>query len=435
MKNQFLGKLSDNSLKVGIVGLGYVGLPLVQRFLEENLSVIGFDLDASKIKALEQGRSYIEHIDPETLYTACKNKSFVPTCDYSLVNEADALILCVPTPLNTNREPELKYVINTVDSILPYMRKGQLLSLESTTYPGTTEEVILPKLEKTGFAIGKDVFLAYSPEREDPGNAIYKTKIIPKVCGGYTKDCLEVAVRLYERIIDQVVSVSSTRAAEMVKILENTFRAVNIALVNELKLVAERMDIDIFEVIETAATKPFGYMPFYPGPGLGGHCIPIDPFYLTWKAREYGISTKFIELAGEVNTSMPEYVVSKVAQALNTRAKPLKGSSIMLLGVAYKKNVDDRRESPALEIIKQLREQGAIVDYSDPHVPVLSKMRRFDLEMQSTKLNPSCIANYDCVLVVTDHDRFDWETIYNHADLIVDTRGIYKTDKEKVFRA
>ena len=431
----FLEKLENKSARIGVVGLGYVGLPIVLRFLDVGLSVIGFDVDREKVAALERGESYIEHIDPAALKQACEEGRFLPTTDYSEIRFVDAIILCVPTPLNRNREPDLTYVVNTVDSVVPHMREGQLLSLESTTYPGTTDEVLAPRLERAGFVIGRDVFLVYSPEREDPGNKVYRVQNIPKVCGGYTADCVRAGVALYETIIDTVLPVSSCRAAEMTKILENTFRAVNIALVNELKMVADRMDVDIFEVIRTAATKPFGYMPFYPGPGLGGHCIPIDPFYLTWKAREYGVSTRFIELAGEVNTSMPEYVVSKVGLALNSIGKPIKGSSILILGIAYKKNVDDRRESPSLVLIEKLSDLGGRVDYTDPHVPYLTKMRKHDLDLQSVEQTPDSIGQYDCVVVATDHDRFDWNMIQEHARLIVDTRGIYEADDEKVFRA
>lgn len=428
-------KIEDKTAIIGIIGLGYVGLPLVERFLSVGLQVIGFDNDQNKVNSLSRGQSYIEHIRPGPLYRAYQNGLFTPTTDYSQVKTVDVIILCLPTPLNRNREPDISYVVGTTNSITPYLRQGQLISLESTTYPGTTEEVLRPIFEKAGFVIGSDIFLVYSPEREDPGNPDYKTQNIPKVCGGCTPKCLQAGLALYQQIIDQVIPVSSTQSAETTKILENTFRAINIALVNELKMVADRMNIDIFEVIRTAATKPFGYMPFFPGPGLGGHCIPIDPFYLTWKAREYGISTKFIELAGEINTSMPDYVISKVMEALNSHSKPLKDSRILVLGVAYKKNVDDKRESPALELIEKMQNLGARVEYSDPHVARLTKMRRFDLQMTSTEPTPSNLPLFDCVLVVTDHDRFDWQTIYDFSNLIVDTRGIFKADKIKVFRA
>jgi UDP-N-acetyl-D-glucosamine dehydrogenase len=430
-----LDKLQDNTARIGIVGLGYVGLPIVSRFLDVGLSVVGFDIDPGKIAALERGESYIEHIDPALIREGYRTDRFLPTTDFAKAELVDALILCVPTPLNRNREPDLTYVVNTVDELVPHMRAGQLLSLESTTYPGTTEEVLRPKLEEAGFTPGRDVFLVYSPEREDPGNKVYRVENIPKVCGGCTKSCLRAGVALYEKIVDQVMPMSSTGAAEMTKILENTFRAVNIALVNELKLVADRMGVDIFEVIRTAATKPFGYMPFYPGPGLGGHCIPIDPFYLTWKAREFGLTTRFIELAGEVNTSMPDYVVSKVGLALNSIGKPIKGSSILVLGVSYKKNVDDKRESPSLVLIEKLSGLGGVVDYADPHVPYLTRMRKHDLDIEAVEVTPETVSRYDCLLIATDHDKFDWAMIKDNANLIVDTRGVYTFDNEKVFRA
>jgi UDP-N-acetyl-D-glucosamine dehydrogenase len=428
-------KLQDDSARIGIVGLGYVGLPVAIRFLDVGYSVVGFDIDPDKVSALEQGRSYIEHIDPAVIRENYETGRFLPTSDFSLAGQVDALILCVPTPLNRNREPDLTYVVNTVETVIPHMRPGQLLSLESTTYPGTTEEVLRPRLEQAGFTPGEDVFLVYSPEREDPGNKVYRVQNIPRVCGGSTERCLKAGVALYEKIVDRVIPMPSTGAAEMTKILENTFRAVNIALVNELKLVADRMGVDIFEVIRTAATKPFGYMPFYPGPGLGGHCIPIDPFYLTWKAREYGLTTRFIELAGEVNTSMPDYLVSKVGLALNSVGKPINGSSILVLGVSYKKNVDDKRESPSLVLIEKLSELGGRVDYADPHVPYLTKMRKHELGMRSIEPSPARIRGYDCLLVATDHDRFDWAMIRENANLIVDTRGVYPFDNEQVFRA
>ena len=431
----FLDKLDNNSATIGVVGLGYVGLPVAARFLDVGLSVVGFDIDPVKVEILQQGRSYIEHIDPSPLYKAYQNKRFLPTTDLSGIANVDAIILCVPTPLNRNREPDLSYVVATTEAIVPHMRPGQLLSLESTTYPGTTEELLGARLEEAGFVIGQDVFLVYSPEREDPGNRVYNVQNIPKICGGMTDDCLRAGVALYEKIVDSALPVSSCRTAEMTKILENTFRAVNIALVNELKLVADRMGVDIFEVVRAAATKPFGFMPFYPGPGLGGHCIPIDPFYLTWKAREFGLSTRFIELAGEVNTSMPDYVVSKVMLALNSMGKAIKGSSILVLGVAYKKNVDDKRESPSLVLMEKLSDLGAEVNYADPHVPHLTKTRKHDLDMYSVEINPKSLQKYDCVVVATDHDLFNWEMIETNAKLIVDTRGKYTSNNVNVFRA
>jgi len=435
MRNVLIRKLNNKSARIGIVGLGYVGLPLAKLYLQSGFPVHGFDIDAEKIEALKAGRSYIGHIDAAVFKTAHDQGRFVPTTDFSRSAQVDALIFCVPTPLNEHREPDLSFVINSLQTVLPHLKAGQALSLESTTYPGTTSEELRPRIESQGFTVGKDIFLIFSPEREDPNNPKYTAHNIPKVCGGETQACLEVGQALYEGVMETVVPVSSTRAAEMTKILENTFRAVNIALVNELKLVAERMDVDIFEVIRAAATKPFGFMPFYPGPGLGGHCIPIDPFYLTWKAREYGLATKFIELAGEVNTVMPEYVVARVMEALNEHGKAVKGSRILVLGVAYKKNVDDTRESPSLALITKLQKLGALVDYSDPHVPKIPKLRKFTLDMKSVELTATSLFRYDLVLVVTDHDKFDWELIAANAQLIVDSRGRYTQDKMKIYRA
>ena len=376
MKERFIQKIKDHQALIGIVGLGYVGLPLMLRFTEVGFPVLGFDIDEVKVAKLRRGESYIGHIASADiaerrereilLEQGGKVALFDATDTFSRASEPDALILCVPTPLNRNREPDLSFVRSTMNSILPHLRSGQLISLESTTYPGTTEEELRSRIEEAGFVVGQDIFLVYSPEREDPGNPIYNTRNIPKVCGGSTGDCLEVGQALYGEVMDQVVPLSSTRAAELTKLLENIYRAVNIGLVNELKIVADRMGIDIREVIDAAATKPFGFTPFYPGPGLGGHCIPIDPFYLTWKAREYGVNTRFIELAGEVNTAMPHWVVGKIMDGLNERGQALKGARILVLGLAYKKNVDDPRESPAMEIMEILRSKGAELDYSDP---------------------------------------------------------------------
>ena len=434
LENQ-IEKFNNKTAVIGIIGLGYVGLPLALEYLTENYTVLGLDIDQSKVDALKKGESYIEHIDVAKIKTAYDNKTFIPSTDFSMANKADALILCVPTPLNDHREPDLSYVTGSLNEILPYLKEGQVISLESTTYPGTTEEELRPRIEKQGFIIGENFYLVYSPEREDPNNPNFTTKTIPKVCGGTTKACMKIGKALYDQVIDTVVSVSSTQAAEMTKILENTFRAVNIALVNELKMVAEHMDIDMFEVIRAAATKPFGFMPFYPGPGLGGHCIPIDPFYLTWKAREYGVATKFIELAGEVNISMPNYVISKVMDALNTKGKSVNGSNILILGIAYKKNVDDMRESPSVELMIKLTEKGACISYSDPHVPAFPELRSCTFVLQSIELTPETLAEFDCVLVATDHDKFDWDLIKNNSSLIVDTRGKYTVDNKKIFRA
>jgi UDP-N-acetyl-D-glucosamine dehydrogenase len=412
-----------------------VGLPLALRFTEEGFSVLGLDIDVPKINSLTSGKSYIGHIPSAAVAQAVTSGRLHPSTDFSGVRRADAIILCVPTPLNRHREPDISFIVQSVEKVIPYMRFGQVLSLESTTYPGTTDEELRPRLEKAGFEVGREVFLVFSPEREDPANPEFSTRSIPKLCGGTTPDCLEVGMALYRQVIDQVIPVSSTQAAEMAKILENTYRAVNIALVNELKIVAERMGLDIFEVIRAASTKPFGFTPFYPGPGLGGHCIPIDPFYLTWKAREYGVATKFIELAGEVNSSMPDYVVSKTLEALNQHGKPLKGSRILILGIAYKRNVDDMRESPSVALMEKLQAKGAIVAYSDPHVPVFPKLRKHSFDLTSLALSEETLHSFDCVLVATNHDRFDWEMIRQHARLIVDTRGVYPADGSKVFRA
>ncbi|MBF0309792.1 MAG: nucleotide sugar dehydrogenase [Magnetococcales bacterium] len=433
-KKTLLQKIADRRAVVGIVGLGYVGLPLVFRFLEVGFRVVGFDVDERKVEMLHRGEGYIAHLDVSGLPAQATAGNFRATSDFSLASQVDAVLLCVPTPLNRNREPDLSFVMQSTLAVLPHMTPGSLLSLESTTYPGTTEELLRPAVEKRGFRIGEDFFLVFSPEREDPGNKGFSTHTIPKVCGGTTPACLEVGCALYSGVIEKVVPVSSTAAAEMTKILENTYRAVNIALVNELKMVADRMGLDIFEVIKAAATKPFGFAPFFPGPGLGGHCIPIDPFYLTWKAREYDINTRFIELAGEVNTSMPDYVIHKVIHALNHHRKPVKGSRILLLGIAYKKNVDDMRESPSLLLMERLLGLGAEVDYADPHVPSLRATRAYDFRKQSVAVGED-VSSYDCVLVATDHDLFDWDLICRKARLIVDARGRFVADGNRIWRA
>lgn len=426
--------LKNKTGTIGIVGLGYVGLPLALRYAEAGYPVIGFDIDPAKIEMLGQGRSYFAHIPSERV-AAVNAECFQATSDFRRAAEADALIICVPTPLNQYREPDLSFVVNSMKSLLPYLRPGQVVSLESTTYPGTTEEELLPRIESRGFSVGRDVFLVYSPEREDPGNAHFHTQSIPKVLGGHTPACLEVGKALYGGAIDQLVPVSSTKAAEMTKLLENIHRAVNIGLVNELKVVADRMGIDIFEVIEAAATKPFGFTAYYPGPGLGGHCIPIDPFYLTWKAREYGVHTRFIELAGEVNSAMPEYVVGKLVEGLNTQRKALNGSRVLVLGVAYKKNVDDMRESPSAVIMDLIQERGGEVAYSDPHVPVFPPMRRHRFDLHSVTLTAESLADFDAVVVATNHDAFDYALIREHARLIVDTRGVYREAAGHIVRA
>ena len=415
-------KIDAGTAHIGIYGLGYVGLPLALRFAEVGLKVTGFDIDSAKVQQLNAGGSYIERLPPAVIQRA-RSQGFEATTDFSLSKEVDAIIICVPTPLNRYREPDLSYIIATIESALPHMRAGQLVSLESTTWPGTTEEVLAPRLRARGLVPGENCALVFSPEREDPGNPRYGTKDIPKVIGGCTPSCLALGKALYQRAIQILVPVSSPRVAEMTKLLENIHRAVNIGLVNEMKIVADKMGISIHEVIEAAATKPFGFVPYKPGPGLGGHCIPIDPFYLTWKAREYGINTRFIELAGEINHYMPQWVVGKVMDALNDRGKALKGSHILVLGLAYKKNIDDTRESPAVEIMDLLQAKGAHIDYSDPHVPTFPRKRDYHFDLQSVALTPESIASYDCLVLATDHDGFDYAQLLQHAQLIVDTRG------------
>ena len=427
-------KLKSKKATIGIVGLGYVGLPLVLRYAEVGYKVLGIDIDSEKTSMLNAGKSYIEHI-PAVGIALALSKGFEATTDFSSATKCDALILCVPTPLNKYREPDLSFVLNTVDALLPYLRADQVLSLESTTYPGTTDEELLPRVESKGFKVGSDFYLVYSPEREDPGNANFTTNTIPKVCGGYTEKCTEVGMALYSHAVDTVIPVSSTKVAEMTKLLENIHRAVNIGLVNEMKVVADRMGIDIFEVIDAASTKPFGFTPYYPGPGLGGHCIPIDPFYLTWKAREYGLHTRFIELAGEVNTSMPDWVVGKLVDGLNEQGKSVKNSKILVLGIAYKKNVDDMRESPSVELMEKLREKGALIEYSDPHVPKFPKMREHQFDLESVTLSSDELTKFDAVLLATNHDLFDYKLIREHAKLLVDTRGQYKESFPSLVKA
>jgi UDP-N-acetyl-D-glucosamine dehydrogenase len=422
-------------LKVGIIGCGYVGLPLALRFAEAGHRVVGFDTDPEKVRKLNSGKTYIEHIPQTKIQQFVNSKHFSATDDFARLREMDAVIICVPTPLDDRREPDLSYVEQTALSIGPNLQKGQLVVLESTTYPGTTEELVLPILEKSGLRcpiaqgpeaenIACDFFLAFSPEREDPGNKQFGLAQIPKVVGGINPPSGRAAVSLYAQIVARVVPVSSTRAAEMTKLLENIFRCVNIAMVNELKLLCLRMGMDIWEVIDAAATKPFGFMPFYPGPGLGGHCIPVDPFYLSWKAREYDFATRFIELAGEINTAMPYHVVDAVAGALNQQQKSLKGSRVLVLGVAYKKDVDDLRESPSLKIMQLLIERGAKIDYNDPHFKQLHKMRHYDYgHMKSVPLDPKTLASYDCLVIATDHSSYDYTSIVDAAKLVVDTRN------------
>ncbi|PJC75684.1 MAG: nucleotide sugar dehydrogenase, partial [Syntrophobacterales bacterium CG_4_8_14_3_um_filter_49_14] len=423
------------------IGVGYVGLPLALHFLEAGFSVTGFDIDSEKVNRLNKGESYIRHIPSSRLirFIRLKNsRGFVATTDMGRISEMDAILICVPTPLTNKREPDMQYIENTGKDIAKNLRVGQLISVESTTYPGTTRELLLPLFESDGLEVGKDFYLIYSPEREDPGNKKYNTKTIPKVVGGITKDCLEVGVALYSSIVEEVVSVSTTEVAEATKLLENIYRAVNIALVNELKTLFDRMGIDIWEVIEAAKTKPFGFQTFFPGPGLGGHCIPIDPFYLTWKAREYDFSTRFIELAGEINTNMPYYVVQKTIDALNERGRSIKNARILLLGLAYKKDVDDLRESPSLRLIELLEEKGAIVDYNDPYIPKAPKTRRHRIEKHSVELTVENVSRYDCVVISTDHTEYDPDFILKHSNLVIDTRNLIKNYgdyPEKVKRA
>jgi UDP-N-acetyl-D-glucosamine dehydrogenase len=467
-------KINNRSARVGVIGLGYVGLPLVIEFTLKNFSVTGFDVDQTKIDFLKEGKSYIKHIDISPLMNiahlsseasplrrvesakriASKTRvvssasttnsklkrpasgypdsklSFSPTTDFSLLKNMDCILICVPTPLNKNREPDMNYVFNTTKTIAQYLRKGQLIILESTTYPGTTDEDMRAILEKLGLKAGKDFYLAFSPEREDPANKDFSLRTVPKVVGGYTKDCLKAAKALYDTIVITTVPVSSTKVAEATKLLENIYRSINIALVNELKVLFDRMGINIWEVIEAAKTKPFGFQPFYPGPGLGGHCIPLDPFYLSWKAHEYDFSTKFIELAGEINTSMPDYVVSKVMKALNDVEKPMKGSKILILGLAYKANVDDDRESPSYRLIEKLEELGAQVSYNDPYVPVIRKSREYAkyAGRKSTKIS----GNFDLVLIATAHDEYKDIDFKSFGIPIVDTRAVLK-GKSKLF--
>lgn len=430
-------KIKSRTARIGIIGLGYVGLPLVIRHCEEGFRVTGFDIDLKKVEKLNRGESYIRHIPSEKIKIIRGKKIFEATTDYSKLKDMDCVIICVPTPLKKNKEPDLSYVQKTSDEIAKYLRKGQLISLESTTYPGTTREILLPRFESKKLKVGKDFFLVFSPEREDPGNPKYHTKNIPKVVGGMTHQCTKAGEALYEQTIDRVITVSSPEVAEFTKLLENIFRGVNIALVNEMKMLADKMGIDIWEVIEASSTKPFGFMPFYPGPGLGGHCIPIDPFYLSWKAKEYDFNTRFIELAGEVNIGMPHYVVSRIIDGLNRNGKCLRNSNMLILGVAYKKDSDDIRESPGVEIIDMLKEKGATVDYNDPHIPSFSGMRHYpNLSMKSVELSEKRLNKYDCVVIITNHSQYDYPWIVKNSRLLVDTRNATaKIKNRKIIKA
>jgi len=437
--DQLLKSIQDKSCTVGIIGLGYVGLPLIDAYIKAGFSAIGFDVDQKKVDTLLTGTSYIAHIEHTTIAGWLEQKRFDATVDMSRLGEADVVLICVPTPLSDSRDPDLKYVEMTTEAIAKSLRPGQMIVLESTTYPGTTKDVLLPILRESGLTAGEDFFLAYSPEREDPGNPNFTAGTIPKVVGGLEPNSLKLATLFYEQAITQVVPVNSCEAAEACKILENTYRSVNIAMVNELKVLFQKIGINIWEVIDAAKTKPFGFQAFYPGPGLGGHCIPIDPFYLSWVARKHEMSTKFIELAGEINTSMPLYVVHQLAEALNQAGKPIRGSKIGIFGVAYKKDVDDPRESPSFKLMELLSERGAELSYCDPHIPKLPKMRSFDVpELEHNPPTAQYVGSLDCVLISTDHSAFDWVEIVKNAALVVDTRNATQavTDgREKIHMA
>jgi len=433
MNDHLLEKIQRKEAVVSVIGLGYVGLPLAIEFSTMGFPVVGLDIDEGKVSVLNAGQSYIKHIPAEKVKALFQHdKPFAATADFARLREVDCIIICVPTPLNKYREPDISFVLDTTRTIARHLRPGQLVVLESSTYPGTTDEDMRAILEATGLKAGEDFYLAYSPEREDPNNPDFALSTIPKIVGGYTPGCLEVAKALYGAVVARVVPVSSTRTAEAAKLLENIYRAVNIALVNEMKLLFDRMGIDIWEVIDAAKTKPFGFQAFYPGPGLGGHCIPVDPFYLTWKAREYDFSTRFIELAGEINTAMPHYVVERTMQALNGRGTPINGARILLLGLAYKRDVDDMRESPSLKLIELFRERGARVDYNDPYISRMPHLRRYHYEMASVPLTAETLAGYDCAVIATDHTCYDYGFIVEHSRLVIDTRNAaagYRSDK------
>ncbi len=438
MVSPLLERIRHRQAKIGVVGLGYVGLPLGMAFAEAGFPVTGLDIDQRKIDKIGKGESYIKHIPGGPLKTLVEAKKLSASSDFSKARELDCLIICVPTPLTEAREPDMSFIVKTAEALAPHVREGQLYVLESTTYPGTTDEVLRPILERGGLKAGRDFHLAFSPEREDPGNGKFNTKTIPKIVGGHSPACLEAAMALYGSALKDTVPVSSTQVAELAKLLENIFRCVNIALVNELKMLCDRMKIDVWEVISAASTKPFGFMPFYPGPGLGGHCIPIDPFYLTWKARQYEFQTKFIELAGEVNVGMPYYVVNRTMEALNGQKKSLNGSRVLVLGAAYKKDVDDMRESPSIRVISLLKERGAEVDYHDPYVPKLEKGHGNPHEMTSVPLSPESLASYDAVMILTDHSNVDYAKLVEASRLVVDTRNATKAVKagrEKIVKA
>ena len=436
--HDLLDKIRNKKATVGIIGLGYVGLPLLIRFGQAGFPLIGFDVDTRKINSLLHGDSYIKHIPIEPIAEFLQRKQLDVTISFERLKEADCVIICVPTPLTDKLEPDLRFVVSTTETIAQHLRPGQLIILESTTYPGTTEELMLARFQQTGLQVGRDYYLAFSPEREDPGNQNFHTGNIPKVVGGITPHCLELACLLYEQAVSQVVPVSSTKVAELTKLLENIYRSVNIALVNELKVVAQKMGIDIWEVIQAASTKPFGFTPFYPGPGLGGHCIPIDPFYLSWKAREFDLTPKFIQLAGEVNVSMPYYVIERTTEALNARRKCLNGAKVLVLGVAYKKDIDDDRESPSYVVMQLLLERGAEVFYNDPHIPRLKPVRKHQFTMESVALGEELLQSMDAVMILTNHSTYDYAWIVRHAPLVIDTRNAthgVKDHREKIVAA
>lgn len=429
-----LNKFISKNAVIGVIGLGYVGLPLSLAYAENGFQTVGFDIDDKKISFINNGLTYIKHIEEKRIKETLSEGLLRATSDFSEISFVDAVIICVPTPLTINSTPDLTFIKKTLSQILPFIKVGQILSLESTTYPGTTEDVILPKLKENGLVVGRNFFLVYSPEREDPGNKNFQTKDIPKIVGADTENCLRMGHELYSQIVQEVILVSSTKAAELTKLFENIHRAVNIGLVNELKVLADKMDLDIYEIINAAKTKPFGFTPYYPGPGLGGHCLPIDPFYLSWKAKEYGINTRFIELAGEINSSMPIYVLEKINYALNSISKSIKGSRILVLGISYKKNVDDLRESPSLKIMELLENRGAIINYSDPFFQEIPQTRNYSFNLKSISISAHTISLYDLIVLSTDHDCFDYKLIKENAKLIVDTRGRYKSDA-KIIRA
>ena len=429
-------KIKKREARISVIGLGYVGLPLVKTFLSKGFEVLGFDIDEKKVELLNQGKSYIKHFTAEELKTYLKKKKFKAITDFGHLPKADVIIICVPTPLDSHKNPDLSYVLATTEVISKNLRKGQLVVLESTTYPGTTEEKMQPLLEAGGLKAGEDFYLAYSPERENPGDKIYTTEKIPKVVGGVTPRCKRVAKVLYDQIVVKTIPVSSPKVAEATKLMENIFRSVNIAMVNEMKMIFDRMGIDVWEVVEAASTKPFGFMPFLPGPGYGGHCIPVDPFYLAWKAKEVDHPTKFIELAGEINTLMPYYVVTKTIEALNKKGKPVRGARILILGIAYKKDIDDQRESPALKIISLLQNKGAKVSYNDPYVPQSYGHRDYPgLKLKSVALTDKMLKEFDAVIIATAHSDYNFEWITENSTLIIDTRNAIKKKRNNVVKA